>query len=80
MYKSIMQRDWKSSAPEGPLVKMYLANQATSAQTEQVFSVASRLISKFHTNLDSKLSGMMSYVLLRIKNGMKIDENSIVIE
>jgi hypothetical protein len=30
------------SAPEGPLVKMYLAFQATSAGTEKVFSVASR--------------------------------------
>jgi hypothetical protein len=58
-----MQRDWKSPSPEGPSVKRYLAFQpATSARTEQVFSVASRLISKFHTNLDPKLPGMMFYV------------------
>jgi hypothetical protein len=57
-----MQRDWKSPAPEGPLVKMNLAFQPTPAGTEQLFSVASRLISKFHTNWDPKLPGMMFYV------------------
>jgi hypothetical protein len=54
-----MQRDWKSPAPEGPLVTMHLAFLARSARTQQLFSVASRLISKFHTNLDPKLPGMM---------------------
>jgi hypothetical protein len=67
-----MQRDWKSPAPEGPLlVKMYLALHAKSAPTEQVVNVASRLISMFHTNLDPKLLGVMFFMLLRIRNGMK---------
>jgi hypothetical protein len=44
------------------LAKIYLAVQATSAHSELVFSVASRLIANRRTNLIPSMAGKMLYV------------------
>lgn len=44
------------------LAKDYLAVQATSAPSERVFSVASRIISNRRTRMDPKMAGKILFV------------------
>jgi hypothetical protein len=57
---------WKDKEAYFPLLsslaRVYLALQATSAPSERVFSVASRLIEKRRNRLDPELAGKMLFV------------------
>ncbi len=57
---------WRDNALKFPtlakLARMYLAIPATSAPSERIFSVASRVISKFRGGLDPQMAGMLLYV------------------
>lgn len=57
---------WKKNAPIFPtlakLARKYLAVQATSAPSERVFSVASRLISSKRARLGSEMAGKILFV------------------
>ena len=57
---------WKQNQGHFPilarLARVYLAVQATSAPSERVFSVASRLIAARRTRLDPNIAGKALYV------------------
>lgn len=44
------------------LARMYLAVQATSAPSERVFSIASRVVSKLRAQLDPKVAGQLLFL------------------
>ncbi len=57
---------WKENQNKYPvlakLARMYLAIPATSTPSERVFSVASKVISKFRNRLDPAMAGKVLYV------------------
>jgi hypothetical protein len=75
---------WKNNEKNYPtlatLTRMHLAIQATSATSEHVFSVASRLISKLRANLDPELASIMLCVTENHEWFKKEMENAVVIE
>lgn len=57
---------WRRNQSKFPLLatlaRMYLAVQATSAPSERVFSVASRVVSKLRANLDPRVAGQLQFL------------------
>ena len=74
------KRNQKKISTLAGLARMYLAIQATSAPTERVFSVASRVISKFRTSLDPEMAGMLFYVAENFEWYEKEMEKPTVVE